>query len=75
MFHRESDASKVALVELCDRLLDAGVELVDVQQETGHLLSLGAVLVHRHEYLQALARWRDQHVVLVTGRRPVERLA
>lgn len=34
MFHRRTDASKVALVVLCDRLLDAGARLVDTQQET-----------------------------------------
>jgi leucyl/phenylalanyl-tRNA--protein transferase len=75
MFHRDTDGSKVALVELCARLLDVGVQLVDVQQETEHLVSMGAVLVHRHEYLDALARLRDQQVVLATERRPVDRLA
>lgn len=75
MFHRSTDASKVALVELCSRLLEAGVALVDVQQETDHLVSLGAVLVHRSEYLAALARLRDQPAVLEAARRPVSRLA
>jgi leucyl/phenylalanyl-tRNA---protein transferase len=74
MFHRATDASKVALVELCDRLLEAGGRLVDVQQETEHLASLGAVLVHRHDYLDALAALRDLPVALRTERRPVSRL-
>ena len=75
MFHRVPDASKVALVDLCDRLLEADVQLVDVQQETDHLRSLGAVLVHRADYLQALARLRDEPAVLACERRPVDRLA
>lgn len=75
MFHRATDASKVALVDLCHRLLEAGVQLVDVQQETGHLASLGAVLVSRAQYLHAVARLRDESVHLEADRRPVSRLA
>lgn len=75
MFHRVTDGSKVALVELCARLREAGAQLIDVQQETDHLVSLGAVLVHRHEYLAALARLRDLPAVLSAARRPVNRLA
>ena len=74
MFHRTSDGSKVALVELCSRLLEAGVRVVDVQQETEHLASLGQVLVHRSDYLQVLSALRDVPAVLATGRRPVARL-
>lgn len=57
MFHRRTDASKVALVELV-RLLGAdGVagRLLDVQWTTPHLRSLGAVDVARPLYLQMLA--------------------
>lgn len=75
MFHRASDASKVALVELCSRLLEAGVRVVDVQEETEHLSSLGQVLVHRTDYLQVLAALRDRPAVLTTDRRPVSRHA
>lgn len=75
MFHRETGASKVALVELCDRLLDADVQVVDVQQETEHLASLGQVLVDRADYLRMLARFRDLPAVLATDRRAVSRLA
>ena len=75
MFHRRSDASKVALVELCARLLAAGGRLVDVQQDTSHLESMGAVLVHRADYVDAVRRLRDVDVVLDRQRRPVARLA
>ena len=75
MFHRATDASKVALVELCARLLEAGGRLVDVQEETPHLVSLGQVLVRRADYLGVLAALRDVPAVLATDRRPVARLA
>ena len=57
MFHRERDASKVALLGLC-RLLDdqlADRRLVDVQWVTPHLASLGVVEIPRREYLTRLA--------------------
>ena len=75
MFSRRTDASKVALVELCARLLEAGGRLVDVQEETEHLTSLGQVLVRRRDYLAVLTALRDQSVGLPVERRPVRRLA
>lgn len=57
MFHRETDASKVALVRLVELLRRAGdvqSRLVDVQWRTEHLASLGVVEVSRAEYLQRL---------------------
>ncbi len=50
MFHRESDASKVALVALVARLRARGAPLLDVQWVTPHLASLGAVPISREEY-------------------------
>lgn len=56
MFHRASDASKVALVALVEILGDGGVNrLLDVQWTTDHLESLGAVDVPRVDYLARLA--------------------
>ena len=57
MFHRVSDASKVALVGLVDLLRDehADRRLVDVQWSTAHLASLGVVTVPRREYRHRLA--------------------
>ena len=61
MFHRATDASKVALVRLVDMLRADGFELLDVQWLTPHLASLGAVEIPRDRYLEllasALARW------------------
>jgi leucyl/phenylalanyl-tRNA--protein transferase len=75
MFHREDDASKVALVDLCDRLLEGGVVLVDTQQATDHMASLGQVVVRRDEYLQVLGALRDQVARIPADRRAVARLA
>lgn len=54
MFHRETDASKVALVALVDLLRSGGATLLDVQWSTPHLASLGVVEVGRREYLRLL---------------------
>jgi leucyl/phenylalanyl-tRNA--protein transferase len=58
MFHVGTDASKVALVRLVQRLQAAGPapgRLLDVQWSTPHLASLGAVSIPREEYLRRLA--------------------
>lgn len=60
MFHRERDASKVALVALVGMLRRAGgPRLLDVQWATDHLVSLGAVEVPRPEYLDRLGTALD----------------
>jgi leucyl/phenylalanyl-tRNA--protein transferase len=55
MFHRVSDASKIALAALVDRLRTRGFTLLDVQLETPHLASLGVVEIPRAQYLARLA--------------------
>ncbi len=55
MFHRVTDASKVALVALLDRLRDRGYRLLDVQWVTPHLESFGAIEIPRDRYLELLA--------------------
>jgi leucyl/phenylalanyl-tRNA---protein transferase len=74
MFHWATDASKVALVDLVDRLGEAGGLLVDVQMVTEHLASLGARPMPRHEFLRLLHATRDAAVLLPADRRPVARL-
>ncbi|HSE54821.1 MAG TPA: leucyl/phenylalanyl-tRNA--protein transferase [Nocardioidaceae bacterium] len=56
MFHRVTDASKVALVGLVDLLRDeyADRRLLDVQWSTPHLASMGVVEVPRSTYLDLL---------------------
>jgi leucyl/phenylalanyl-tRNA--protein transferase len=57
MFHRRTDASKAALVTLVGLLRDDGVagRLLDVQWQTPHLASLGAVEVARADYVTRVA--------------------
>jgi leucyl/phenylalanyl-tRNA--protein transferase len=54
MFFIERDASKVALVALCERMRERGMPLLDVQYSTPHLFRLGAFEVSRDEYLRRL---------------------
>ena len=54
MFHRGTDASKVALAALADLYADREDRLIDVQWCTEHLASLGATEVSRHHYLDRL---------------------
>ena len=50
MFSHVPDASKAALWALCTRLAGWGWPLIDCQQETGHLVSLGAETMPRTEF-------------------------
>jgi leucyl/phenylalanyl-tRNA--protein transferase len=54
MFSRSPDASKVALVELVRRLEEKRFRLVDCQQATRHLASLGAREIPRKAFAQLL---------------------
>ena len=54
MFFRQTDASKVALVALIERLKARGFVLLDVQFSTPHLERFGAVDIPREEYLARL---------------------
>jgi leucyl/phenylalanyl-tRNA--protein transferase len=54
MFHTESEASKIALVYLVERMIARGYQLLDVQFLTPHLQRFGAVEISRKEYLERL---------------------
>jgi leucyl/phenylalanyl-tRNA--protein transferase len=55
MFHRERDASKVALVHLVERLRAGGFVLLDSQYIVGeHMLQFGTIEIPRAEYLRRL---------------------
>jgi leucyl/phenylalanyl-tRNA--protein transferase len=64
MFHRRTDASKVALVALARRLFAAGVELLEVQFLTPHLERFGAFELPRRRYLARLAALRTRRIDL-----------
>ena len=55
MFHHVTDASKVALVALVDRLRERGFTLLDTQWTTEHLEQFGAIEIPRRRYLALLA--------------------
>ena len=55
MFHRVTDASKVALAALVERLRARGFTLLDIQWVTPHLQQFGAVEITRADYLKRLA--------------------
>lgn len=55
MFSRETDASKVCLVHLVERLVERGFVLLDTQFTTDHLKRLGAVDMPRRRYEKLLA--------------------
>src|SRR5262249_48703523 len=56
MFHRETDASKIAFATLADRLQKSGYWIFDGQVQNPHLKSLGVVDVPRVKYLDLLDR-------------------
>lgn len=55
MFHRMTDASKVAFIHLVQKLQHKGFGLIDCQMKTPHLASLGAREIPRHEFLQQVS--------------------
>lgn len=60
MFSRESNASKVALVHLCQRLADWGFGLIDCQVVTEHLLRMGAEQIRRARFIELVRALRDR---------------
>jgi leucyl/phenylalanyl-tRNA--protein transferase len=55
MFSRRTDASKIALAYLVDRLREGGFTLLDTQFLTPHLASLGGIEISRQDYRERLA--------------------
>lgn len=70
MFSRRTDASKIALVYLVDRLNMGGFRLFDTQFLTPHLASLGAVEIPRAEYRARLAGALRHHADFTAPRTP-----
>jgi leucyl/phenylalanyl-tRNA--protein transferase len=62
MFHRATDASKVAMVAMMQHAERIGLQLIDIQVLTPHTESMGAVEISRVEYLKRLARSLDAQV-------------
>jgi leucyl/phenylalanyl-tRNA--protein transferase len=64
MFAKVSDASKVALAVLVERLKEWGYDFIDCQVPTEHLKSLGAKEVSRAVFLERLSK--------ISGSSPIE---
>lgn len=60
MFHRVTDASKIALFEMVEKCRSLGFQIFDAQIMNPHLLSLGAYEVSHEEYLVLLRRALSQ---------------
>ena len=57
MFHRKTDASKVAFVSLVQQLSLWGYQLIDCQIHTQHLVSLGAEEIPRKQFSSLLQQY------------------
>ena len=68
MFHSAPNASKVALVALVDAMKVTGGALIDIQWNTPHLESLGAVEIGREEYLELRGEAVDRPLAEVWAR-------
>jgi leucyl/phenylalanyl-tRNA--protein transferase len=55
MFHQRTDASKIALAALVERLKSWNFDFIDAQMPTEHLLRLGAKELPRKVFLKRLA--------------------
>jgi leucyl/phenylalanyl-tRNA--protein transferase len=60
MFHRVSDASKVAFVQLVQHLKNDGVGMIDCQMNTPLLSSFGAREISREAFNSKLAELTQQ---------------
>ena len=70
MFHRETDASKVAMVALVQHARCIGIDLIDIQVLTDHTRRMGGVDISRAEYLRRLARAMEREVDWRAGGAP-----
>lgn len=58
MFSKKSNASKMALIHLCEFLKETGFWLIDCQQTTDHLVSMGATEISRDKWWHILSKNR-----------------
>jgi leucyl/phenylalanyl-tRNA--protein transferase len=57
MFSKVSNASKSALIYFCLHALQEGIEVIDCQQTTAHLISMGAREISRQDFLLLLDKF------------------
>ena len=73
MLHTGTDASKVALCSLIDRLQAREYRLLDIQWLTHHLSQFGAIEISRRQYLRWLAMAMETDCEFVDHSEPEER--
>ncbi len=56
MFSKVSNASKFGFISFVQKIKDMGIELIDCQQETAHLSSLGARIISRDLFLESIKK-------------------
>jgi leucyl/phenylalanyl-tRNA---protein transferase len=56
MFSKVSNASKFGFISFVQKIREMGIELIDCQQETAHLTSLGARVISRDLFLEAIKK-------------------
>jgi len=56
MFSRNTNASKTAMLALCQQMVACDFEILDCQVESPHLVSLGATLIPRKQFAAVLRR-------------------
>lgn len=56
MFSLKRDASKSALVALCEKMLSLGADFIDCQMPTKHLTSMGAIEMQRETFLEMVQK-------------------
>ncbi len=59
MFHRQTDASKIAFIHLVKYLTDWNYKLIDCQVQTQHLMSLGAEEITRPQFMSLLDQYHS----------------
>ena len=74
MFHRQTNASKLAFIALCRHFSAHQGQLIDCQMMTAHLQSLGVVSSSRKDFIAQLNQhkevivdthcWQQQNIVL-----------
>ena len=64
MFFRRPSASKLALMFLIDHLVSRGSQWMDIQVMTPHMEKLGAIEIHRDEFLSKLSDTQRQSLIL-----------
>jgi leucyl/phenylalanyl-tRNA---protein transferase len=74
LFHSETDASKVALIDLASRVRAAGGAGLDCEYPTGYISALGAEVLDRSAFRQLLRAARARAPHLPPERLPVARL-